>query len=67
MVICERCKGCCDNGEIIGGICLECVEEERQHQIRTEAVSRMMEDAKYAGNDRKPYADGNILGAKFPR
>lgn len=52
MVICERCKGYCDNGEIIGGICLECAEEERQRQSRAEAVSRiMMEDAGFGGKD----------------
>lgn len=63
MIVCRRCGGRCDNGEIVKGICLECAEEERQQQIRAREVSMiMMEDMGYAGNDRKPYADRRILG-----
>lgn len=42
MVICKRCGGYCDNGELIGGICPDCMEEERQEQIRVDNVSNMM-------------------------
>lgn len=41
MVTCKRCCGNYDNGELIGGICTDCLEEERQEQIRSSAVARM--------------------------
>lgn len=41
MVTCKRCGGNCDNGEVVGGICLECMEEERQEQIRADSILRM--------------------------
>lgn len=33
---CTSCHGLCDPGEIIGGVCLECLENERQRQIRAD-------------------------------
>lgn len=31
---CPICHGRCDPGEMIGGVCLECREEERQEEER---------------------------------
>lgn len=39
---CRICHGICDPGELIGGICRECEEEERQRQIRASSVARMI-------------------------
>lgn len=42
MVKCKVCGGNYDNGELTGGVCLECLEEERQRQIRAESVAKML-------------------------
>lgn len=42
MVICENCGGRCDSGDMVGKICLECLEEERQRQLRSDSIVRMM-------------------------
>lgn len=42
MVTCRCCNGNFDNGELIGGKCPECIEEERQRNIRAESVNRML-------------------------
>ncbi len=42
MVVCRVCGGNFDNGELVGGVCQECIEEERQQHIRAESVSKMM-------------------------
>ena len=47
MVVCEKCGGNCDNGELIGGTCPECIEEERQRQIRQDSVIKMMNSQSY--------------------
>ena len=47
MVICEKCGGNCDNGELVGGVCHECREEERQRQIRQDSVVKMMNSQSY--------------------
>lgn len=47
MVTCERCGGNCDNGELIGGVCPECLEEEQQELIRSNAVIRIMSSPSY--------------------
>ena len=47
MVTCERCGGNYDNGELIGGKCLECLEEERQEQTRASEVARIMNSPSY--------------------
>lgn len=39
---CPICHGRCDPGEMIGGICLECREEETQRIIRSNNVNRIM-------------------------
>ena len=47
MVTCKRCGGNYDNGELTGGICTDCLEEERQEQIRASAVARIMNSPSY--------------------
>lgn len=42
MVTCKRCGGNCDNGEVIGGVCLECLEEERMKLSRESSMERML-------------------------
>ena len=44
---CRICHGTCDPGELVGGVCYECAEEERQRQIRTSAVHKMMNSQHY--------------------
>lgn len=41
---CPICHGRCDPGEMIGGVCLECREEERQRIVRRDNVVRMMNE-----------------------
>lgn len=38
---CPICHGRCDPGEMIGGVCLECREEERQEEERQEEERQM--------------------------
>ena len=47
MVVCSVCGGNCDNGELVGGVCPECIEEERQRRIRSESVIKMMHSQSY--------------------
>ena len=47
MVKCKVCGGNCDNGELIGGVCVECLEEEQQRQIRAQTVIQMMNSQSY--------------------
>ena len=47
MIICKRCEGNCDNGEIVGGMCLDCLEEEKQEQLRADTVVRIMNSPSY--------------------
>lgn len=47
MVTCNRCCGNYDNGELISGICTDCLEEDRQEQIRYSAVAMIMNSPSY--------------------
>lgn len=42
MIVCERCGGNCDPGEIVQGICLECMEEQRMEIVRSSKITRLM-------------------------
>lgn len=42
MVECPVCHGNCDPGEIVGGRCLDCMEQERQMQERSEHAFKIM-------------------------
>ncbi|WP_337539254.1 hypothetical protein [Suilimivivens sp.] len=44
---CPSCHGRCDPGEMIGGVCLECREEERQQIIRKRSVAQIMSSPCY--------------------
>lgn len=41
-LICRWCHGRCDPGELVDGICLDCLEEEKQRQERSRTVVRIM-------------------------
>ncbi len=47
MKICRMCKGNCDNGELIGGICPERREAEAREQERADDVARMLRSPFY--------------------
>lgn len=40
--ICKDCGGNCDPGDMVGDICLECMEQKRQMQTRSEHAFRVM-------------------------
>lgn len=42
MEVCKICGANCDNGELKGGICPECIEEEKQRETRAETVRQML-------------------------
>ena len=47
MVTCKRCGGNYDNGELVCGVCTDCLEDERQEQIRSSAVAMIMNSPSY--------------------
>lgn len=47
MVTCKRCGGNYDNGELVCDVCTDCLEEERQEQIRASAVASIMNSPSY--------------------
>lgn len=47
MVTCKVCGGNYDNGELVGGVCTDCIEEEQQRQIRASSVAKMMNSQSY--------------------
>lgn len=47
MVVCRKCRGNYDPGEIIGGICMDCLEEEKQEQLRQSRITRVMNSSSY--------------------
>ena len=47
MVICECCGANCDAGELIGGICLDCLEQEKQDQKKISIISKMLNSPSY--------------------
>jgi len=42
MIICRKCGANCDPGDIVGGQCLDCMEQERQMQIRQEHAFKII-------------------------
>ena len=42
MIVCERCGGNCDPGEIVQGVCLECLEEQRMAVERSNSIKKML-------------------------
>ena len=47
MLTCKRCGDNYDNVELVCGVCTDCLEEERQEQIRASAVARIMNSPSY--------------------
>lgn len=47
MVVCKLCNGNFDNGELIGGVCRECIEEEMLRQQRVDDVTIIMNRPSY--------------------
>lgn len=45
--ICSCCKGRCDPGEMIGSICIECLEEERLKQESSNRAVKIMNSPFY--------------------
>lgn len=45
--ICSHCKGRCDPGEMIGSICMECLEDERLKQENSSKVVKIMNSPFY--------------------
>ena len=42
MITCNKCGANCDPGEIVGGQCLDCMEQERQIQSNSENAFKVM-------------------------
>ena len=42
METCERCNGNCDSGELVQGICPECVEEIERRRHMREVSDRLL-------------------------
>ena len=47
MLSCRICGCSCDPGDLIGGVCDDCREEEYQRQIRADEVKRIMQSKSY--------------------
>lgn len=50
MYKCDVCKGNCDCGELIGGVCLECLENQKQEQLANTKIIRMLHSPFYQMN-----------------
>lgn len=44
---CRLCKGNCDCGELVNGVCTECLEEEKQEQIANSSIARIISSPFY--------------------
>ena len=42
MYKCDVCGGNCDCGELVGGVCLECLEEQKQEQLVSTKIARII-------------------------
>lgn len=50
MITCNKCGANCDPGEIVGGQCLDCMEQERLMQARSEHAFKVMTSPYYQMN-----------------
>lgn len=41
MVVCEKCGGNCDHGELVQGICPDCLEEERENREKAAYLDKL--------------------------
>lgn len=42
MRTCRVCTGLCDSGDLIGDVCTDCIEEQREEEDRREQTCRML-------------------------
>lgn len=42
MYKCDVCGANCDCGELVGGVCLECLEEQKQEQLASTKFARII-------------------------
>ena len=42
MYKCDVCGANCDCGELVGGVCLECLEEQKQEQLVSTKFARII-------------------------
>ena len=42
MRTCRGCGGLCDPGDLVGGICTDCIEEERLKEERREMTRQLL-------------------------
>lgn len=47
MITCNKCGANCDPGEIVGGQCLDCMEQERRIQSKSEHAFKVMTSPYY--------------------
>ena len=47
MYKCDVCGGNCDCGELVGGVCLECLEDQKQEQLANTQIARMINSPFY--------------------
>lgn len=45
--ICSRCEVRCDPGELVGKVCIWCLEKEKQEQLRQSEVTKIMNSPSY--------------------
>lgn len=50
MYRCNVCGGNCDCGELVGGVCLECREEQNKKQLSSTQITNMMNSSFYQMN-----------------
>lgn len=44
---CAICHGNCDAGELINGICIECLAIEQQNMMRTSTITKIINSPSY--------------------
>ena len=42
MRICRRCGGYCDPGDLVGGVCTDCIEREYHEEERNNLARQML-------------------------
>lgn len=47
MVVCENCGGNCDNGELVQGVCQECIEKRESEKSIKILSEKMMNSPFY--------------------
>lgn len=55
MRVCSICGGYCDPGDLVGGKCYECREEEEEQEIRKEWNRKML------AQNIAEHADGQLV------